>query len=172
MPDEDAPRRPAPSEQSGVDAFARLREAASERRAPTRPMLPIAAALLCAGLVAAGSLGPWLQRRRGLGRPVETLDGFRLDGELSLMGAVVAAVALVVVLARPGVGIAAWVALGGLAGAAGVGVADWLVLDTAGPGYVGQTRGASYEVAWGLILVTAAGLVGTACAALVLRRLD
>lgn len=135
-------------------------------------MVPIAGALVCAVLVVVGSLGPTLPRRRGLGRPFETLDGLRVDGEVSLLGAVVAAVTLLVVLARPGAGIAGWIALGGSVCAAAVGVPDWFVLDTAAQGFVGQTRDASDEVSWGPVLVTAAGQVGIVFAILVLQRLE
>lgn len=167
MTDND-PRRP----DAGGELFARYREAASERRVPRRPLLPLAVSFVCALLVAAGAIGPWAYRRRGLNRPLETLDGFLLDGPLALVGALVAVVALLLVGVRPALGGAAWAAVAGLAFAAVVGAANWLTLDTAAPGYLGQTRGASQTIGWGLIVVVAAGALGVAAAVVVARRLD
>ena len=157
---------------SAGDAFARYRAAAAETRQPARPTLPTAAALVCAAAVVVGTFGPWLHRRRGLGRPVETLDGLAYDGALALAGAGLAIVALLAVLARPRLTVAAWAGVAGLALAAVVGAADWLVLDTAGPGFVRETRGASHEIGWGLWLVVLAAVLGTACGIVVVRRLD
>ena len=159
---------------SGVETFADYRRAAEDRAVtpPRRPLVPAGAALLCAALVVVGSFAPWLYRRRGTGVATETVTGLQLDGPVAIGGAVVAAVALLVVLARPDIGTAAWVAVAGLATAALVGAANWLLLDTVAPGYTAQHRGASFELAWGLGVVIAAAVAGSAAAVWLLRRLD
>lgn len=121
---------------AGVDTFADYRRSAAEREAAgsRRSVVPAAVALLCAALVVVGSFAPWLYRSRGTGVTTETVTGLQLDGPVAIGGAVVAALALLVVLARPDVGAAAWLAIAGLATAALVGAANWLLLDTVASG--------------------------------------
>lgn len=172
--DTDEARRRQGGANPGIDAFADYRRRAAEREAAgsRRPVAPAGAALLCAALVVVASFGPWLHRRRGTGVATETVTGLQLDGPVAIGGAVVAALALLVVLARPDIGAAAWVAIAGLATAALVGAANWLLLDTIAPGYTAQHRGATFELAWGLGVVIAAAVAGSAAAVWLLRRLD
>lgn len=170
---DDSQRRPRDI-RSGADTFADYRRVATEREAAaaSRPLVPAAIATVCALLVAVGSFGPWLHQRLGRGRPLETTGGLALDGWLSLTGAAVALVALLVLLLRPTAAPAAWTAVAGLALGVVVGAANWLLLDTTAPAFVRETPGASHEVGWGLLLVVAAGLLGVAASIVLVRRLD
>ena len=171
MPDEGtSPTSSEPVERdTGLYALYRRAPANAEDVPPRRPWLLAGGALLCALLVAVGSFGPW--RRTERRSETETLFGVQTDGLLALVAAAVATVALLVVLARPGPGIARWVALSALGLCALIGAADWFVQATEELGYEGTNRG-SFETGWGLVLVTAAGAAGTVCAFFLVRRLD
>jgi hypothetical protein len=90
-----------------VESFRRYRDELTPGGvpAPSRPWLPAIGVLGCAAAVLVGSFGPWvITREDGV---LETVHGVETDGVLSLVGAVVAIVALFVVVARPGVEAAA-----------------------------------------------------------------
>ena len=145
---------------------------ARQATAPVRrPTVAASGALARPVPVAVGSMGPWQRQRPRALREVETLSGLRTDGAPAPIGAMVAVVALLVVLARPARG-AAWFALAGLGVSAVTGTANRLFLATAKLAIEAQSQSATFDIAWGLLLVTAAGASGTLSAALVVRQTD
>ena len=163
MPGETGPR---------IESYRRYRQAlaaggAAPPRAPRRLAI---AAILCATLVILGSWGPWLRIDARLA-PVDTLRGLETNGTLTLYAAVVAIVALSVVLVRPALGLAAWVALGALGLCALVGAGNWLDMSTLRDGYQALYPGAEARLGWGVVTVALAGAAGSLFAVQIVRHL-
>jgi hypothetical protein len=130
---------------------------------PTESWLLAIWALICSGLVIAGSLGPWMYYERVSETVPDawTLYGVRTDGAFTLLFAVVALVALLVALFKAESADIAWVAVGALALCALTGLLGWLVFappeTSVEPGYAGNIS----RVEWGMKLVGLAGAAGT-----------
>lgn len=132
-------------------------------------------ALVCAMLVVAGSLGPWMSYERVSETVPEawTLYGLRItEGAVVMMLAVVAIVALLVVFFRPSADVAAWCACGALVVCAVTGLVDWFLLaptqQNLDPGELGRI----VRVEWGLKLVALAGAAGSLITFFVARGMN
>jgi hypothetical protein len=119
-------------------------------------------ALICAGAALAGSFGPWIYYERVTQETSESwmLYGGRNDGAFSGLFAIVAVVSLLVVLIKPSVGFAAWIACVMLTLCAITGLFDRLFYQTRErslePGQIGQV----VRLEWGIKLTGIAGAAG------------
>lgn len=166
-------------EQTATDtnAMARYIRAAREKgsTAPApRPWLLAVVAVVCAGLVVVGSVGPWMyyERVSVVAPHAWTLYGVRTDGAFTLLFAIIAIIALIVAVFTTDSEGFAWGAVVTLALCALTGLLGWLVF--APPEVrvdIGQ-EGNIQRVEWGMKLTGLAGLAGAICAFIVARSIS
>jgi hypothetical protein len=121
--------------------------------------------IACGLLVVAGSLGPWVTTRVGLGDPI-AIHGSEGDGRFTVwcgIAAVIGLALLIAVPSRPGFGVAA---AGAFFLAALIGIADWTNVNNRLDelARLGSASLLKAEIGWGLPAVTLGGLAGTVLA--------